>query len=317
VAAGQARLAVGIVGFGEIAGYHIRHLRRAGAHVAGVVTRRPTPPDLRRYGSVDELLPDVQAVTIAVPNHLHAHLSLQALALGKAVFIEKPLCLDSEQLDALERVLNGTSLAVRVGFRLRWNPALRALRDRLTAVRRVSCFYRLGIERLAKDKDWTRRERESGGAFFTLAVHALDLARWLARACGEPLEDLRSWTAHETGAADFPLVARLAGTLPGGTVIEAGADLRGDATFRLDLGIEASGGRYPEPTLPEPWPEHEGAADAEYAAMMADFVDAAVRPVRDRQALAEMLQTHRILLAARAAAQPDFKVDGQHFAQSP
>jgi len=303
VAAGQAKLAVGIVGFGEIARYHLRHLRAAGAQVIGVVTRRPTPSDVRRYASLDELLPDVQAVTIAVPNHLHARLFLQALAAGRAVFIEKPVCLHAEELGALERAVRETDVAVRVGFRLRWNPALRALRERVISMRRVSCMYRLGIDRLARDKEWTRRDAESGGAFFTLVVHALDLARWLARADGEPLEHLVAWTAHETMAADFPLVARLAGTLPGGIVIEASADLRGNAPFRLDLGIEPSVG-YPGPTLPAPWPEHEGAADAEYAAMMADFVDAAVRRHGDRHAVAEVLQTHRILLAAKAAATP-------------
>src|SRR5437867_4041093 len=264
-------LDVGVVGFGEIARYHIRHLRAAGAHVAGVVTRHPTPPDLPRYASLAELLPAVQAVTIAVPNHLHAAISLQAVAARKAVFVEKPVCVTAPELTALEHALSDTPVPFRAGFRLRWNPALRELRSRIAGARRVSCVYRLGIERLAKDKDWTRREAESGGTFFTIGVHALDLARWLVGARAEPLEDLRAWTGHADDAADFPLQAHLAGVLPGGTVIEAGADLRGDAPFHLDLRIDAAEGRYPDPSLPEPGPERDGAADAEYAAMMADF----------------------------------------------
>jgi len=304
MATGQAKLAVGIVGFGEIAAYHIRHLRGAGAEVIGVVTRRPTPPDLRRYASLDELLPAVDAVTIAVPNHLHARLSLQALAAGRAVFMEKPICLNLTELEAVERAVRVAGVAVRVGFRLRWNPALRALRDRLKGVRRISCLYRLGIDRLANGKDWTRRDAESGGAFFTLAVHALDLARWLAGACGEPFDQIRASTTHTVPAADFPLVARVAGALPGGVVIEAAADLRGDAPFHLDVEIEGQAGRFPDPELPKPGPEDEGAADAEYAAMMADFVNAAAGAGTDRESLAEACQTHRILLAAKGAATP-------------
>ena len=118
----------------------------------------------------------------------------------------------------------------------------------------------------------------------------------------EPLEDLRAWTGHADDAADFPLQAHLAGVLPGGTVIEAGADLRGDAPFHLDLRIDAAEGRYPDPSLPEPGPERDGAADAEYAAMMADFVRAAIDGDHDRDDCAGILQTHRVLLAARAAA---------------
>lgn len=295
-------LRAGIVGYGEIAGYHARHLAAAGAQLVGVVTSRSVPPSLLRYSSLTDMLPDVDAVTIAVPNHLHAALCIQAVAAGIPVLVEKPLCITEGELHALEAALPHATRPVHLGMRLRWNPALRALRARVRGVRRVRCTYRLGIERLAAGKAWTRRETDSGGAFCTLGVHALDLARWIAAADARPLENLRAEATHRGAGADFPLVARMEGTVQGGPWIEASADLRGDAPFRLELEVDADDGTFQDDSLSELRPEDTGAADAEYAGLIKHFVESATsgRPAPDE--IDEMLQCHRELLAARDRA---------------
>jgi predicted dehydrogenase len=292
---------VGIVGFGEIAQAHVRHLTRCGAVVSGVVTSRPTPPGLQRFASLAQMLPHVDAVTIAVPNHLHAGLCLQSIAAGKAAFVEKPLCLTADELAALERAIPTVVAPVHVGYRLRWNPALRALKARVTPVREVRCTYRLGIEPLALHKPWTRQTIYSGGAFWTLGVHALDLARFLAGAQGEPLAKLRASTSVSTPAADFPLVASLDGILPNGVRIEATADLRGDAAFRLAIVIDGEIIDLSRPDWPSPAPEHYEALDSEYAGLMEHFVTAIGARTVDRIALLEILETHRELIAATSS----------------
>jgi predicted dehydrogenase len=295
-------LRVGIVGSGEIAQYHIRHLTAASARVVGVVTSRPTPPELTRYASLSAMLRDVDAVTIAVPNALHASLCIEAVAARTPVFVEKPLCIHERELDVLDTTVRSAATPVHVGFRLRWNPSLRALRARVAGVRRVRCVYRLGIERLAAGKAWTRREAESGGAFCTLGVHALDLARWLAGAGARPLQNLHAGATHREPGADFALVVWLDGTIRNGARIEAGADLRGNCEFRLELEIDAEQGSISDSSLLRPRAEEAGAADAEYAAMMKDFVDAATQRQVRSDHIAEILQCHRELLAARGLA---------------
>jgi len=293
-------LRVGVIGFGEAGQIHLRHLQAAGAQVVGIVSRRrKLKAGFPIYESLSLLLPKVDAVTIAVPNHLHAALCLEAIRAGKTVFVEKPLCITAHELAQLERILSSAPVPVKVGFRLRWNPSLRMLRRRLCRVRRISCIYRLGIERLAAGKGWTRRQTESGGSFFTLGVHALDLARWLAGAQGERLSNLQAFAEHQDPSADFPLVVSLSGILPNGISILAGADLRGDAPFELDLSIEAQEGCYPDPSLPAPDPEDEHAEEIEFRGLIADFVEAAQRCEPNPEEILDYLQCHRELIRAR------------------
>ena len=293
-------LAVGIVGWGEIARDHARHFERAGARLAGVVSRRSDLAlDVPVYPSLDGMLPHVDALTVAVPNHLHAGCCLQAVRAGKPVLVEKPLLIRDDELAQLESVLPSAGVPVHVGYRLRWNPSMRELRRRIRHPSRIECLYRLGIDALAEGKPWTRRLASTGGAFFTLGIHALDLVRWLARAEGRPLSALEADTGGHSPSVDYPLWARLEGTLPDGTRLVAGTDTRGSAGFDLRLRVDAERGGYPDDALPPPMPADEA---IEYEGLIADFVTAARSGRFDRAGIEETLETHRELLQARRAA---------------
>jgi len=296
-------LRVGVVGFGEAGQIHVRHLQRAGVEMVGIVTRRPDiNRGLRIYPSLSALLPDVDAITIAVPNYLHAPICLEAMRGGKAVLVEKPLCLTATELIQLEETYRLSPVPLKVGFRLRWNPSLQTLRMRLHGARRVRCIYRLGIEKLAAGKEWTRHQSESGGAFFTLGIHALDLVRWLVDAQGKPLSHLRAHAATLDTSSDFPLEVSLSGNLSSGPQIVAGADLRGDGPFRLDLQVQAEKGQYPDSSLPSPGPEEEHAAEFEYQGLITDFIQAAFRGEPNFGEVFEFFQSHRDLIQAREVA---------------
>ena len=69
-------------------------------------------------------------VVIATRHDSHASLVQQALAAGKHVFVEKPLCLTAEELTSIELALTGENLLM-VGFNRRFAPLIRDLQHEL------------------------------------------------------------------------------------------------------------------------------------------------------------------------------------------
>ncbi|MCB2184882.1 MAG: Gfo/Idh/MocA family oxidoreductase [Deltaproteobacteria bacterium] len=68
--------------------------------------------------------PDLAAVVISTPAPTHAELVARALAKGKHVFVEKPLCLDLDEGSELVRRAEGAGLVLMVGHILHYHPAV-------------------------------------------------------------------------------------------------------------------------------------------------------------------------------------------------
>jgi len=89
-------------------------------NAASVASKVPgTQP--RQYRNYQELLADkdVQAVLIATPEHWHYQMVLDALAAGKDVYVEKPLCQTPEQGVALVEAEKKTKSIIQVGMQRR------------------------------------------------------------------------------------------------------------------------------------------------------------------------------------------------------
>ena len=293
----KEKLRIGVIGWGEIGQHHASHFESGGAILSVVLSRRKNLRlDVPVCHSMAEMLPHVDAVSVAVPNFLHASYCLEAVAAGKAVFLEKPMCINREDLEEMEKVLPELKIPVHLGYRLRWNPSMIRLRESLGGVKRISCIYQMGMGWLAEGKDWTRDMVQSGGGFFTIGVHALDLVRWLAEAKGQALAELRASAEYTEDSANFPLNVQLSGKLPSGIEIVAGTDLRGHSEFELKLEVEAETGGYPDPDLKPPVFEDE---KIEYMGLIHNFIRAAKEGSWDKEYMEEVFQTHRELIRAQ------------------
>ena len=66
---------------------------------------------------------DVDAVLVANPNAFHAEVALDAIAAGKHVLIEKPMCVTLREADQIVAAQKKSNVVVQVGYMRRYAPA--------------------------------------------------------------------------------------------------------------------------------------------------------------------------------------------------
>ncbi|NYS24575.1 Gfo/Idh/MocA family oxidoreductase [Rhodobacteraceae bacterium 2376] len=81
-------------------------------------------PGLRVHDDYDALLadPQVDAVYIPLPNHLHVDWTLRAIAAGKHVLCEKPIALEAAQIDRLIDARDASGLQLAEAFMVTHHP---------------------------------------------------------------------------------------------------------------------------------------------------------------------------------------------------
>jgi predicted dehydrogenase/threonine dehydrogenase-like Zn-dependent dehydrogenase len=116
------------------------------------------------------------AVIIGTRHHLHAPLTLKALAAGRQVFVEKPLCLNADELNDIAAAAGASQGGVMVGFNRRFAPATVRIREILAGVPgpRALAFH-VFAGPLAPDH-WYANVEESGGRILGEACHFFDYA---------------------------------------------------------------------------------------------------------------------------------------------
>lgn len=131
--------------------------------------------------AVDEVLGDgsLDAVFVATRHSSHADLVCRALEAGKAVFVEKPLCLDDHQLDTvLDTVRRTGNDRVFVGFNRRFAPLLVEMRDRFgDRDGPVLARYHVNAGTLGADS-WYGMADVEGSRFVGEGGHFVDVVSW-------------------------------------------------------------------------------------------------------------------------------------------
>jgi predicted dehydrogenase len=184
-------LRIAFLGCGFITRVHSRHLRALRGDIVASYASRDgarSAAFCREFGGVTPFAdyaaainaPDIDAVVIAVPPRFHLDLTLQALAAGKHVLVEKPAYLT---IDDYERVREARDLAGRVvlvGENDHYKPLAVRLRRLLTQGAigdLVFGQFTTIAHRLKTADDWRNDETMAGGdAFFEEGIHWLHLA---------------------------------------------------------------------------------------------------------------------------------------------
>ncbi|HMB84326.1 MAG TPA: bi-domain-containing oxidoreductase [Terriglobales bacterium] len=144
--------------------------------------------------SETELLqdPKIKAVLIATRHNLHASQALAALRAGKAVFCEKPLCLNEGELAALVCAISTSASAeenaplLMVGFNRRFAPMAVQMKQFLSEIHEpLAIHYRVNAGYVPADH-WVNDPEQGGGRILGEVCHFVDFLCFLAGAC--PIE---------------------------------------------------------------------------------------------------------------------------------
>lgn len=133
----------------------------------------------------------INAVAIVTRHDTHARLVAQALRAGKHVFVEKPLAIDREGLNAVRSAHQDArpGTQVMVGFNRRFSPQVQKMKALLAPLREPKGFIMTMNAGAIAANHWTQDKAVGGGRIIGEACHFIDLMRFLA---GSPVVSIQA-----------------------------------------------------------------------------------------------------------------------------
>lgn len=186
---------VAVIGAGGIGQHHIAAFQEHPA--ARVVAIAETSPERGREAAdkfhVLEVVtdyrvllarPDIHVFSIALPNYLHASVTLDALRAGKHVMLDKPMATNARDAAKLVAEAKKRGVLLMVGKNMRFTPEAQMARSLIDGGVLGEVYHaktawcrRAGIPRIGS---WfTQKKFSGGGCTYDIGVHALDRCLYL------------------------------------------------------------------------------------------------------------------------------------------
>jgi predicted dehydrogenase len=157
-----------------------------GSQLIGVVDLSPERGQViadrhgvRLFRNLDELLPQVDVVSIAVPTSAHYEVSRRCLQAGKHVLVEKPLAVMPGEARELVEIAKARDCRLQVGHSERFNPVMRVMRPYIGRPVFIECHRLSSFSERGTDVD----------VVLDLMIHDLDLVLSLDPG---PIEEIRA-----------------------------------------------------------------------------------------------------------------------------
>ena len=177
----------GVIGVGHLGQHHARlYASLPGAQLVGVsdqsIERAKVVAErhgVQVFQTVDELLPHVDGVSVAVPTSSHYVVAKACLLAGKHVLVEKPLAVMPAEAQELVQLAKQKGCCLQVGHSERFNPIMALMRPHIGRPVFIECHRLSGFSERGTDVD----------VVLDLMIHDLDLV--LAFNPG-PVEEVRA-----------------------------------------------------------------------------------------------------------------------------
>lgn len=193
---------LGIIGLGYVGTTHLHHsLKLTNAHLVAVadlskkaLAHAKDAGVKKTYTNYKDLLqdPEIDAVIIALPTHLHLQCAKDAAEAKKQIFLEKPIARNVEEAKQIVLASRRNSVKLMVGYPLRFLKDFQVLRQQIrtgvfgeievahaTYVSSGPFFHRAeGYAPVSVPEWWFNKELTGGGVLVDLGSHIINLVRW-------------------------------------------------------------------------------------------------------------------------------------------
>lgn len=210
------KASVGFIGSGNYAiSALIPAFQRAGAHLLSIASRTGVSSVYagKKFGFTSAATraenviqdPQVNTIAVATQHDSHAQYVMAALASQKNVFVEKPLCLNLEQLRQIRDLYSGVDADKRphlmVGFNRRFAPQIQKMKTLIKDAGVPKSFVMTINAGQINGSHWTQDGQVGGGRIIGEACHFIDLVRYLA---GSQITD-HSVQSMSTAGSSMPV----------------------------------------------------------------------------------------------------------------
>jgi predicted dehydrogenase len=177
----------GVIGVGHLGQHHARlYASLLGAQLVGVLDQSPERAQVvadrhgaRVFRTVDELLPHVDVVSVAVPTSGHYAVAKSCLQAGKHLLVEKPIAVMPGDAQELVELAKQRGCCLQVGHSERFNPVMALMRPHIKKPVFIECHRLSSFSERGTDVD----------VVLDLMIHDLDLVLSLNPG---PVEEVRA-----------------------------------------------------------------------------------------------------------------------------
>lgn len=237
------KLRVGIVGVGKIArDQHIPALRANPAfEFIACASRHAQVDGVANFPNLEAMLdgaPDLDAVTICTPPQVHYEAARTALRRGKHVFLEKPPCATTAELEQLARQADDVARTLFQSWHSRHAAGVEAARQWLEprTIRDIRITWKEDVRYWHPGQTWIW---EAGGfGVLDPGINALSI---LTTILARPIF-AREATLFFPQNCEAPIAADISLTSSLGTPISAAFDFRHTGIQTWDIDVRTDGG---------------------------------------------------------------------------
>ncbi len=186
------------------------------------------------YGDYKELLndPDVDAIYIPLPNHLHAEWTIKAAEKGKHVLCEKPAAINTSQVVEMKNACKKHHVFFMEAFMYRFHPQWIKVKELLTSkeIGEITMINAQFSFFLSNMEDFRLEPEMGGGALYDVGCYCVNVSRMLLDSEPKEVRSLAKYFVD--GLVDTSLAAVL--KFPNNTLV------------RFDCSIESADRQFVE-----------------------------------------------------------------------